>query len=162
MTKFPLPHGSIKKNAYDDLRAVTIFGGRRWNPDVQLREGFSLKFYANNPHILEFILVTQDGNGNRTQRSAGFDLSDSVGNWYHVACTYNKTTGVQMLYVNGQLVDTRKHPAGNTVVPLTFYSDMKIGSNAGLTGYFNGIIDDVRIYNRALSDQEIQDIYNEL
>ncbi|MFN3533276.1 MAG: SBBP repeat-containing protein, partial [Candidatus Brocadia sp.] len=85
------------KNAYDDLRAVTIFGGRRWNPDVQLREGFSLKFYANNPHILEFILVTQDGNGNRTQRSAGFDLSDSVGNWYHVACTYNKTTGVQML-----------------------------------------------------------------
>ncbi|WP_420886086.1 hypothetical protein [Candidatus Brocadia sinica] len=28
------------------------------------------------------------------------------------------------------------------------------------TGYFNGIIDDVHLYNRSLSDQEVEDIFN--
>ncbi|NUM52000.1 MAG: LamG domain-containing protein, partial [Flavobacteriales bacterium] len=84
------------------------------------------------------------------------------GSWYHVAGTYNKATGEQKLYVNGQLVNTRIHPAGNTVVPLTWYSDMRIGHSMNGNSYFNGKIDDVRLYNKALTNQEVQDLYNAL
>ena len=70
------------------------------------------------------------------------------------------TTGVQRLYINGELVHTATHPAGNTVVPLTFYPDMRIGHSRVNVGYFNGAIDDVRLYNLPLSDQEIHTLYD--
>lgn len=139
-----------------------VLGGYRWNSDAQLREGFDVRFYKITPDRLEFVLITQDGSGNRTQKVAVKDLVNSVGSWYHVAGTYNKATGEQKLYVNGQLVNTRIHPAGNTVVPLTWYSDMRIGHSMNGNGYFNGKIDGVKIYNRVLTDQEVQDLYNAL
>ncbi|MCK6470068.1 MAG: LamG domain-containing protein, partial [Candidatus Brocadia sinica] len=150
------------KNAKDTTNIDSIFGGYKWNSDVQQQEGFDLRFYKTTPDRLEFVLVTQDGSGNRTQKAAVKDLVNSVGSWYHVVGTYNKATGEQKLYVNGQLVNTRNHPAGNTVVPLTLYSDMKIGQSMISNGYFNGKIDGVKIYNRVLTDQEVQDLYNAL
>ena len=85
---------------------------------------------------------------------------NSVGSWYHATGTYNKTTGEQRLYVNGQLVNTQTHPVGNTIVPLTYYSDMRMGYSRVNAGYFNGVLDDVQLYKRALTDQEVLDIYN--
>lgn len=75
-----------------------------------------------------------------------------------MAGTYEMATGNQRLYVNGKLVKTTRHPAGNTIVPLTKYPEMKIG-NSGAMGYFNGKIDEVCLYNRTLSDEEVQEIY---
>lgn len=63
------------------------------------------------------------------------------------------------MYVNGQLVNTEFHPAGNTIVPLTAYSGMRIRYSRVNAGYFNGILDNVCLYNHALSDQEVMDIY---
>ncbi|GAN31524.1 LamG-like jellyroll fold domain-containing protein [Candidatus Brocadia sinica] len=149
------------KNANDTTGVDAIFGGYKWNSDVQLREGFDLRFNKTTPNKLQFILVTQDGSGNKTQKTAIKDLANSVGSWYHVAGTYNKATGEQKLYVNGQLVNTQYHPAGNTVMPSTQYPDMKIGGS-GNNGYFKGKIDDVRLYNQPLTSQEVQDLYNAL
>ncbi|MCC6544791.1 MAG: VCBS repeat-containing protein [Nitrospirae bacterium] len=148
------------RNAIDTTYADAIFGGRRWNLDIQLNEGFELRFWKPTPHTLEFILITKDGNGIRTSKTATYRFSNSVGNWYHVVGTYKKTTGEQKLYVNGQLVNTQIHPAGNTIVPMTYYTDMRIGYSRVNNGYFNGIIDDISIYNRPLSDQEVQDLYS--
>ena len=95
-------------------------------------------------------------------RTATRNLTNSVGSWYHAVGAYNKTTGEQKLYVNGLLVNTQTHPAGNTVAPLTAYSDMRMGYSRVNAGYFNGVLDDVRLYKRALTDQEVLDIYNGL
>jgi hypothetical protein len=148
------------RNAIDTTRNDAILGGFRNNSNVQLREGFDVRFRSSAPNTIQFVLVTQDGSGNKTMRTAQWNLGNSVGSWYHVSGTYNKTTGEQKLYVNGQLVNTRPHPVENTVVPLTSYTDMRIGYSRVNSGYFNGIIDDVRLYNRALSDQEVQSLYN--
>ena len=148
------------KNANDTTNADAIFSAYRWNRDIQVNEGFDLRFYQVTPDTLDFILTTQDGSGNKTRKAAKKKLVNSVGAWYHAACTYNKTSGEQKLYVDGQLVNTQTHPAGNIVVPLTYYSDMRIGYSRVNNGYFNGTIDDIRLYNRALSDQEIQDLYS--
>lgn len=148
------------KNANDTKGYDFIFDGLRMHSNPQLREGFGLKFLKRTPDVIAFALVTQDASGNKRQRTASYNMGNSVGGWNHVAGTYNKTTGEQKLYVNGQLVRTVRHKAGNTVVPLTYYSDTKIGNSLSKKGCFNGIIDEVCLSNRALTDQEVQDIFN--
>ncbi|KKO20342.1 MAG: Ig-like domain-containing protein [Candidatus Brocadia sp.] len=149
------------KNANDTARNDAIFSGFRNNSNAQLMEGFELRFPSGaSSNTLQFVLTTQNGSGVRTMRTTQMNLGNSVGIWYHAAGTYNKATGEQKLYVNGQLVNTQTHPVGNTVVPLAAYTDMRIGHSRVRAGYFNGTIDDVRIYNRALSDQEALDVYH--
>ena len=73
-----------------------------------------------------------------------------AGSWTHLAATYDGTT--QRLYVNGTQVSTLA--VAGTIV--TSSSPVKIGGNSIWGEWFNGLIDEVRIYNRALSAGEIQ------
>lgn len=148
------------KDSNDTSNADAIFGGFYWNSTVQNREGFDLRFYPTTPNVIDFVLLTQSSGGTKTYKVCSYDLTNSIGQWFHVAATYNKTTGTQSLYINGQLVDSEFHPIANTVVPLTVYSDMHIGHSRINNGYFNGLIDDVRIYNQALSAAEVSELYN--
>ena len=148
------------KNANDTTNSDAIVGGLRWNSDVQRREGFDLRFDSSAPNTLGFILLTQDGSGFRTSKKAIYRFTNSVGSWHHTVGTYNKATGKQRLYVDGLLVKTVSHPAGNTIVPLTL-RNMRIGHSRINKGYFYGIIDDVRFYNRALRRSEVQDLYQQ-
>jgi hypothetical protein len=73
-----------------------------------------------------------------------------VNTWSFVAATYNGT--VLSLYVNGV-------PAGNTFVSgniLPSAGPLRFGGNSIWGEYFAGAIDEVRLYNRALSLSEIQ------
>jgi len=68
--------------------------------------------------------------------------------WHHVAGVYNGS--MLYLYVDGRL-DTCKSASGSLNVSS---SNVYIGSAS-----FNGLIDDVRIYDRALSADEIETLY---
>ena len=70
--------------------------------------------------------------------------------WSHLAGTYDGTT--LRLYVNGALV-TSQAVAG-LIAPST--GALRIGGNSVWGQYFRGRMDEVRIYNRALSAPEIQ------
>jgi len=73
-----------------------------------------------------------------------------TGSWSHVAMTYDGTT--ERLYVNGTQVASGAF--SGTIS--TSNSPFKIGGNAIWGEWFNGLIDEVRLYNRALSAAEIQ------
>src|SRR4030095_2439569 len=73
-----------------------------------------------------------------------------VGNWTHVALTYDGAA--LRLYVNGTVVATQA--AAGTVEANT--KPLRIGGNVPYGEFFQGIIDEVRVYNRALSAAEIQ------
>lgn len=80
-------------------------------------------------------------------------LSIFSGAWYHVVGSYN---GSQMkLHVNGSLLATL--PVTGTV---GFHPDSPASIGAQYTGTapFSGWVDDVRIYDHGLSDQEIFDL----
>ncbi len=87
-----------------------------------------------------------------------------------VTGTYDKSTGVQTLYVNGAMVSKNIHENNLTpVVPLdpTANPGVGIGTNNafGVSGYnmgWNGAIGDLRIYNRALSASEVRALYNQV
>ena len=70
--------------------------------------------------------------------------------WVHLAATYDGA--IQRLYVNGSEVSNRSQ-SGRMMV-----SDgaLRIGGSGTWSEFFRGRIDEVRIYNRALSASEIQ------
>ncbi|MES2332153.1 MAG: LamG-like jellyroll fold domain-containing protein [Bacteroidota bacterium] len=80
-----------------------------------------------------------------------------IGQWAHVAVSNNN--GVATIYVNGNPVASGNVPVNNSSVPLAIGSRH---SNDGSTfgDYFNGSIDEVRIFNRALCQAEIQSSMN--
>jgi len=91
--------------------------------------------------------------------SPGPDLRD--GRWHHVAMTVNRLfTNGGHLYVDGNVVLT----FDPTVQPgdLSTTEPLRIGNHAdpALNSHFKGRIDEVAIYNRALSAAEIQAIFS--
>lgn len=78
----------------------------------------------------------------------------TAGQWYHLAATWDGSTSSQdnvKLYRNGSLIQswTKNSALASTTQSLT------IGSHKGLNNT-NGLIDEVAIYNRALSAEEIR------
>ncbi|MFQ6026036.1 MAG: LamG-like jellyroll fold domain-containing protein [Dehalococcoidia bacterium] len=79
------------------------------------------------------------------------------GQWHHVAGVRDVEGGQLRLYVDGQLVDTEVDPGGSTDNP----SNLAIGSKDTLNDDFmHGSLDEVAIYDRALTAQEVLDLYN--
>jgi len=72
--------------------------------------------------------------------------------WYHLVGTWGG--GEIKIYVNGELKDSKSSTLG---IP-DWTHKTYIGKNAW-GGYVNAIIDEVRIYNRALNEAEIQALY---
>ncbi|TAL66830.1 MAG: LamG domain-containing protein [Bacteroidetes bacterium] len=74
--------------------------------------------------------------------------------WRHVVITAK--SGDIRLYENGEL----KSEKNNTFEFISESNKIKIGS--GVNGrYFKGKLDDIRVYNRALTEAEVQELYNE-
>jgi len=93
------------------------------------------------------IMVDVNGTDYSAMYSADLDTD-----WHFLAGSFDSLNGVLKLYVDGVLRATR------TGVPQpNFYPDtFKIG----WYNYWNGLIDEVRIYNRVLTDSEISEIYS--
>ncbi|MBU1038852.1 DUF2341 domain-containing protein [Patescibacteria group bacterium] len=82
-----------------------------------------------------------------------FTNTISTGNWYHVVLVHKD--GISYVYVNGEL----KNQQNITMNVAT--GKCYIGSHTGASSFFNnGSMDDVRVYNRALSGQEVADLYS--
>jgi hypothetical protein len=83
-----------------------------------------------------------------------------AGQWYHVAATYDGSA--MKLYVNGNLEASKPFTSSITydrLIPWTIGSTAAPIRAAGYPRTFNGVIDEVEIFNRALSQAEIQAIY---
>ena len=89
--------------------------------------------------------------------SEEINFSDSLlndGQWHHIAGTVNKTTGYHALFLDGVLKSSA------AVVPTIGATYSTIGSKNKTSEFWKGQIDDLRIYNRALSVAEVQTLYN--
>lgn len=73
--------------------------------------------------------------------------------WHHLVGTFDGAT--QVLYVDGVLKGSRRHAP-----PTVNYADIVIGATANPSGFFQGKIDDVRIYSRALTSTEVEALFH--
>ena len=115
-----------------------------------LRGGFALKF---RKHGVKLTLQLSVEKGSRKNNDPNPDANVNNDVWYHAAGTWEE--GEHRVYLNGKLVFEDE---GNEALPLKDVdNDLRIGGTfAGLRN-FQGIIDEVRIWNRALPINEIKD-----
>jgi len=150
-----------KLNSYVDpsgLWSTIIFCGDDRNGldpyDLQVDPNGTLQFLTTS--------ATQALGANGT---AQFPLNQFV----FVTGTYNKAAGIQRLYVNGKLdCENLNVPNLTPVVPLdpTQNPGIGIGTNNNFPndGYnmgWNGVIDDLRVYNRAITASEVAQLYHQ-
>ena len=106
--------------------------------------------YTKSDGITWFEMYTSIGK----EKTPDYDLSSFVGQWIHYVGWWNSFVIKQ--YVNG----IERTSAGTTGTVTAVTSDLFIGSRYSNDFPFNGSIDQVRIYNRALSPKEVRDLYN--
>jgi Concanavalin A-like lectin/glucanases superfamily len=85
----------------------------------------------------------------------------TINAWNHVAATYDQTTGTRRMYVNGVKVAERMDApitVLNTVAPVSIGANLYVPG--AMRGYFNGLIDELSLYGKMLSDVEVQSIYH--
>jgi hypothetical protein len=75
--------------------------------------------------------------------------------WYHLAATYDEEN--LKAYKDGVLITNNSAPSGK---PEAESGTLKFGRHLEWTEYFGGTIDDIRIYNYALSEGDITALYN--
>lgn len=97
----------------------------------------------------QIAFVVDDSTGSGRRASSG--IIPEANRWYHVVGTYDGTN--INVYVDGILSASQTSDTG-----LTNVGDIQIGSD-GTTPALDGEIDDVRIYNRALSEAEVGQLY---
>ncbi len=108
-----------------------------------------------------FLYPQGSSNGKLRYQPNNFDSNITIdsGKWYHIvyAYDYNGGNGVHKWYVNGVEDNSESY----TSVAGTNDTPLKIGAR-GTTpvDFFKGKIDDVQVYNRALSAEEVVSIYN--
>jgi hypothetical protein len=82
--------------------------------------------------------------------------------WNHIILRYDGTAKILRLYINGVL-KKEVFAEGNIWSPQSAYLAFGVYYLFGSPhhGYYKGILDDVRLYKRALTDTEIQSLFHE-
>lgn len=91
-------------------------------------------------------------------------ITDYVGNWKHLVVSYNNVDESLSIYVDGELVEgtstsvninnnTEPLIVGNMYTPPSSQPGM-------LNAFFNGKIDDIGVWDRVLTSEEITELYN--
>ena len=135
-------------------KAVTVAA---WVYSSNFRQnGFVI---TKNPVNTQWALIFES-DGYLKWRGTGFEknvkcAAPANNTWHYIVGKHDGTTG--SLYVDGVLCASGALPAiGNAAGSITIG-----GFEGGKAYYFSGRIDEVRIYNRALSDSEIAELYKQ-
>lgn len=146
-------HASLKPTA--GLTITAWIKGDSWgtgsNVNTILRKG------TDNPNNYQLAIASSriefglDGNDDSGIKG---NTTLQTGTWYHVAATWDGSNA--RVYLNGVL--DMGSPTARSGTIGTDTRPLYIGGRAS-ADYFDGMIDDVRIYNYALSDAEIRNVY---
>lgn len=134
--------------------------------DLNLTDGMTLALWVNPQRVGSarlidkgpaggsdaYLLDTHPANNLRVITNLGGMSAKEelpVGQWSHVALTYDGTA--LRLYLNGKLVQETKATGklGATTLPL------RLGADSTGWSRFAGLMEDVRVYRRALSEEEL-------
>ncbi len=150
-------------NDYVDLTGFTATGGTYtfsfWAKSGDIH-------YTGNDFFIDmqtprFILSRQTNtfqfyDGAYKNFGSGISFAPYINSWHYFSWVFNTNNTTAYLYIDGVL----KGSNGT-------YSSKDIGASIGLMARYNGVtynmaglLDDVRIYNRALSSSEVQQQYN--
>jgi len=92
-------------------------------------------------------------NGVDETLTSNTNISD--GNWHHVVLTRNSGTGEKNIYIDGQQDATQSAYAGD----ISNTNDLYIASEKGTGSYLSADLDEMRLYDDALTQEDVQELY---
>jgi hypothetical protein len=118
----------------------------------------SYTMYLTPESRLGFLVNRNGTSGGRDEIEAGAKIP--LGTWTHVAGVYDGST--LYTYINGVQMGSSFHGGGIFTVsdPILIGKNERQSSNLP-TSFFNGSIDEVKIFGRALSPEEVQALFKE-
>jgi hypothetical protein len=147
-------------------RQVTVAFWAYGDPAAQPQAGFIFAAYqdraVNDSRVASSHCPYSNGNvyfdTGGTAPASGYDRifkaatpAEYEGSWQHWTLIKNADTGEQSIYLNGVLW----HSATGMIRTMRGVTAFTIGCRPDHSTYYVGMIDDFRLYNRALSQQEI-------
>ncbi|MCH7701288.1 MAG: DUF3466 family protein [Planctomycetes bacterium] len=140
------------------------------------------KYDSDEANLVIALVGTDYGNANPSDGSLVFKIENEVGGegyryqwttttswtagtWYHFACTVDSSNAANNNIYIDAVDDTNGTGIGGSgtdVIAMSFNAPLRIGgrdadtAELATTVYFNGVLDDVRLYNRILTAAEIQ------
>lgn len=145
--------GWFKATSVADTEGLIYMGGGSGETQAE-NELYMMRWDTQSGNDLEY--KHEAGAGGNTVLS--FDVNLSTGTWYHAMFVRNVTANTVQLYLNGVSQGTKSYftdPDGGTS------ADLAIGRESSGPAYFDGQIDDVRIYDYALTSTQVKRVYNE-
>ena len=111
-----------------------------------------------NDHSLTVSLAHNDGS---TSISMTPENSITLDEWQHIAVSYDGAISELKIYINGieQALTHTNSPSGEIADNNTI--DLLIGNNSGRSFAFDGVIDDIRIWDTIRARQDIRNNINE-
>jgi len=158
--------GALEFDSNDYANAVlnvseTAYAAAMWfRADADNRGIFSVHTTPTSGDCDRHIYLTGGNIGARiwndeTITTSGLNLAD--GEWHHVVHTYGGTEGGQKLYIDGQ----PEASGSKANSDYNWQSSITIGfSNDGANDWFDGLIDEVYLYDRALTAADAEALYN--
>jgi hypothetical protein len=155
---------------YIDVGPIDLTGAFTiavWMRPASLSQGPALvsRYASDNQSGYEFYLCqdfnypcqglrlhTSGSRGDPTRLDANYPFQ--TGQWYHAVATYDGA-GTARVYVDGRLVQTATGMASDVASSLRTRIGRTQYFPSGSPGSFDGVLDDVRVYTRALSATEI-------
>jgi len=114
-------------------------------------------FLAYLPGLTSNVQINSQISGSSIGTLTLTGAATTKSSWYHLAVTVSSTSGYA--YINGAQVATVAYTSSRPTLTLQYNS---IGRNSweSPAKYWTGAFDEFRIYNRLLTNSEIQAIYN--
>jgi hypothetical protein len=149
---------SVRVSDHNDLDLTTGMTVEAWVRPTALGNGWRTVVFKEQPGHMTYALYAGTDSGRPTgqayvggERDARGPSGIALNTWTHLATSYDGTT--VRLYVNGSEVRALAAPGSMAVST----GPLKLGGNAIFgSEWFAGALDDVRIYNRALTPAQIQ------
>ena len=154
-------HITLPASAALDLQQFTI--STHIKAENYAQDAFLFEKTTNGQMNTQYSLHLQGGDqlnyriingGNMNDTTIPASLNLEVDTWNHVVATYNGS--LKSLYVDGQLIVNMpavmpidENPAGASFIG---------SAGSGTDYFFNGSIDDLRVYNQAVPEEKVPDL----
>jgi hypothetical protein len=112
---------------------------------------------GGNPGGLGASLVNIQGGSQQIQADPGTITANA---YQHIALTYDKTSGIARLYRDGAVVAEKNVGSFTPQTSYDLYLGLRPAGGFSGPGRYKGAMDEVQIFNRALTQSDIQTIYN--
>ncbi len=122
---------------------------------------------AINTFIANNNLVYNNSAGNYNNLTSIDDVNsdplfaqthNSLNQWYHILASYDSSQEIAKIYIDGQLRISEKKSAFGSIGTNSYYAFL--GSYIGAAYSLEGRVDEVALWNRALSTNEVSALYN--